>query len=121
MTENGVTWIAYRVPQEGLPQASMWGDSLGWTVLRADESAVVFTTADAAVIEFCGPGYDVPGHLFARGNTVTGFLVEDLDRSISVLVERGFTVLAERSEGGDVAFAHLAGPGDLVIGLIQRL
>ncbi|WP_375390262.1 VOC family protein [uncultured Amnibacterium sp.] len=119
MTVRALTWMARRVPAGDLDGLRAMGDALGLEVLAATPDALVLRTARGDLLEWCGPEHPVPEHLFASGDVVLGFEVDDLDATARRLADAGVAPLAAPSEAGGVRFLHVRGADGAVYGLIE--
>ncbi len=118
MAVRSVTWIARRVDATQLPSVVAMAAALEIEVLSSTGTQVVLQTERGDVLEYCAPDHPVPAHLFARGATVLGFEVEDVDVAATAMAAAGFESLAETTEAGPVRYRHLVGPDGGVYGLI---
>jgi hypothetical protein len=93
-------------------------DALGLRVLSASSSQLVLQTSRGDVLEYCGPDYAGPDHLFRNGDTVLGFEVDDLTDAAGALERAGFRTLCEPSDAGPVRYQHFEGPDGQTYALI---
>lgn len=118
MVVRTATWVARRVAAEQHEQVLAMAQALQLEVLAATDALVVLRTERGDVLEFCGPDHPVPDHLFAHGDTVVGFEVDDLPAATNALAVAGFPLLSAPTTGGGVQFQHFLGPDARVYGLI---
>jgi hypothetical protein len=120
VTVRTVTWVARRVAAEQLEPLRAMAVALGLEVLAASTAQLTLRTDRGDVIEYCGPDHPVPKHLFAHGDTVLGFEVDDLEADAAALERAGVRSLTGTIQTGTVRFRHFLGPDGGVYGLIAQ-
>lgn len=92
---------------------------LGLAETSVSEDSSTFVTEDGSVIEFCGPAYPVPEHLFEHQDTVIGFQVDDVSAAVDHLEGSGVQLVGDITDGGPVRFQHVRAPDGQIYGLIE--
>lgn len=118
MNARALTWAAVRVPDGTVDEMARFVRALGLTQL-SPSAPHMFTTADGAVVEICGPDYPAPPHLFAAQDVVLGVLVDDAAATREELAASGFELVGELTDAGPVIYQHVRAPDGRIYGMIQ--
>lgn len=85
-----------------------------------DPGLTVYQLPDGCTVELYGAGACYPPYLFAYGEVVVGYRVDDLQQAVADLMAKGATMLGEVTAlctGNCYCFMHMEGGG--VVGLYQ--
>jgi catechol 2,3-dioxygenase-like lactoylglutathione lyase family enzyme len=118
MGVRSITWAARSVDDGDVEAMAGFAQALGLASLLTTSDSAMFAAEDGGVVEFCGPSYPAPEHLFAAQDTVIGFEVDDLDETVRKLGDAGVELVGDRGAAGAVIFQHVRGPDGRIYGLI---
>ncbi len=118
MIARGLTWAAVRVPADTVEEMARFARTIGLAPV-SPELPQVFTAADGAVVEFCGPDDPAPPHLFAAQDVALGVLIDDVGTARDELRADGFELIGDVTDAGPVTYQHVRAPDGRIYGLIQ--
>lgn len=117
MKTYGVGWLGlYR--EESSALRHFIATALGGRLTHEGEDFWVFMFDGGDQLEIFGPHGPEPPHLFAEGDTVAGFLVDDLEAAKAKVVSEGSELLGPTQRVGTYAWQHFRGPDGRVYELV---
>jgi hypothetical protein len=89
--------------------------------LLIEPGLAAYQMSDGSTIEMYGAGFCYPEYLFAHGNMVTSFKVDDLDKILALLLQKGSQLLGVvETVCSSYRYCHLLTPENTVIGIYEH-
>jgi predicted enzyme related to lactoylglutathione lyase len=88
--------------------------------VHVEPGLTAYLMSDGSTVEIYGCGFACPDYLFTHGNMVTSFKVEDLDRTLALLLSKGGKLLGEvEAACSSYRYCHILTPEKTVIGIYE--